>query len=288
MAEKLGGVVPPPICKSTGATESERYLEKLCRTTFLSLWSYLGVYRDQGKKTASSDGKELADLLVVFGDHVIIFSDKLCEFPDGEINVSWGRWFRKAILKSANQIYGAERWIRDDPDKLYLDKTCTQPFPIPLPPLDRMKVHRIAVAHGAAEACKKHFDGGSGSLIVCPEIKGREHYEGDGIEPFYVGLVDPDREYVHVLDDTTLDIILKSLDTVDDFVAYLERKEAFVASGRLKLAMGEEEMLAHYLRHVDADGIHEFHVPTPVNAQAVFERTVVRVPETPRQGAPAS
>lgn len=43
------------------------------------------VYTDEGKKTASGDGKELCDLLVVFENHVIIFSDKDISFKDSGI-----------------------------------------------------------------------------------------------------------------------------------------------------------------------------------------------------------
>jgi hypothetical protein len=58
-------------------------------------------------------GKELCDLLVVFEDTIIIFSDKDCVFPNtGDLNIDWPRWFKHAVLKSAKQVWGAERWIR--------------------------------------------------------------------------------------------------------------------------------------------------------------------------------
>ncbi|HDL8215821.1 TPA: hypothetical protein PXQ72_000351, partial [Yersinia enterocolitica] len=70
------------IIKQDGFNESERYLANLCEKTFLSLWSYPNVYTNEGKKSANGDGKELCDLLVVFGNHVIIFSDKDISFKD--------------------------------------------------------------------------------------------------------------------------------------------------------------------------------------------------------------
>ncbi|KAL0630210.1 hypothetical protein Q9L58_010944, partial [Maublancomyces gigas] len=45
-------------------TESERYLNKLARKAFLSLWCYGNVHTDEGKKSASGEGKELCDLFV--------------------------------------------------------------------------------------------------------------------------------------------------------------------------------------------------------------------------------
>ena len=62
--------------KSDGITPSERYLSKLCRRSFLGLWSYPNLHTDDGRKAEKGVGHELCDLLVVFGNNVIIFSDK--------------------------------------------------------------------------------------------------------------------------------------------------------------------------------------------------------------------
>lgn len=65
------------ILKQTGVTEAERRLAEICQGSFLSLWSYPAVFRDQGQKgNANRDGKEVCDLLVVFGDNVLIFSTR--------------------------------------------------------------------------------------------------------------------------------------------------------------------------------------------------------------------
>lgn len=147
-----------PIYRAEGLTESERYLNRLSKQSFLSLWSYPGIYRDQG------DGKEICDLLIVFEDHILIFSDKYCEFPkSGNLVTDWNRWFRKAIWKSAKQIWGAERWIKSHPDRIFLDRNCTQKFPLDLPEPGEAVFHRIVIAHGVAERCKELF-GGSGRI----------------------------------------------------------------------------------------------------------------------------
>lgn len=99
--------------RSVGVTGAERHLQRLCDRSFLSFWSYSGVYRDQGGHTArGGDGKEVCDVLVVFDKHIIIFSDKDCAFPDtGDLDLDWKRWYKKAIRNSAEQIWGAENWI---------------------------------------------------------------------------------------------------------------------------------------------------------------------------------
>jgi hypothetical protein len=240
------------VLRSDGLTPSERYLKRLCDRSFLTLWSYPNLYLDK------AGGQELCDLLVVFGNHVIIFSDKSCAFPDsGDLTLDWSRWYRRSITKSAEQVYGAERWIRSYPQRIFLDRKCTQRFPLKLAADADLRVHRIVVALGAAARCRAAL-GGSGSLMLFPLGEGLVSEER---MPFAVGDLDRRRGYVHVLDDVTLDVLLGELDTLADFTAYLSAKEHLVRSGRLLGAAGEEELLAYYLQHVDANDRHEFRVP---------------------------
>ncbi|MFM1347833.1 MULTISPECIES: hypothetical protein [Yersinia] len=230
------------ITKQDGFNESERYLAGLCNKTFLSLWSYPNVYTDEGKKSENGDGKELCDLLVVFDNHVIIFSDKDIGFKDsGNIEVDWGRWVKRAVIKSSIQLYGAESSLKERPERLFLDAKCHVPFPIKIPNRDVIKVHRIAVAKNASKRFQS-FSGGSGSLIIYPEISGEEHIK----HPFMIGRPVTGKPFVHVFDDVALDIILSELDTIADLIDYLEKKERFIDSGGLHSAAGEEELLAWY------------------------------------------
>jgi hypothetical protein len=49
------------------------------------MWSYLGVFRDQKAAAGGRrDVKERPDLLVVFENHGIIFTDKGCQFDDAD------------------------------------------------------------------------------------------------------------------------------------------------------------------------------------------------------------
>jgi hypothetical protein len=65
-----------PIVRSEGLTTSERYLARLGEKSFLNLWSYPNTFRDQKDNPGASQGKELCDLLVVCGPHIVIFSEK--------------------------------------------------------------------------------------------------------------------------------------------------------------------------------------------------------------------
>jgi hypothetical protein len=252
--------------RSKGITPSEQYLTKLCNQTFLSLWSYPNIWRDQGGARAGK-GKEICDLLVVFENHVIIFSDKSCEFPNsGNLELDWKRWFKRAVEKSAQQIWGAERWLKECPERVFLDQTCKTPFPINLPEPDSTIFHRIIVAHGASQRCQEVL-GGSGSLMLDTMLTGVDHHSSN---PFTLGQVNPAKGYVHVFDDTTLDIVLGTLDTAADFTAYLTKKETFLQNQTI-FAAGEEELLALYLKDLDENDEHNFVLPTGYNAIALGE-----------------
>ncbi len=155
--EAASGSATMVILKSGGATPTERLLAKLCEQTFLGFWSYPNTYRDQGGP------KELCDLLVVSGNNIIIFSDKRCAFPDtGDLKLDWSRWYRKAILGSAQQIFGAERWLKNHPDRVFLDNKCAERLPLSLAHMSNCRFHRVIVALGAQQRCRRHL-GGSGS-----------------------------------------------------------------------------------------------------------------------------
>lgn len=255
------GPARPAIVRSEGVTPSERYLAKIADKSFLNLWSYPNTFIDK-RAGGKGTGKELCDLLVVCGDHILIFSDKTVGWPDGDGTVlAWKRWYKRAIQKSVDQIRGAERWIAQFPDRIFIDPQCTQRLPIDLPPPERRKVHGIVVALGAGAACKKHYNTGRGSLFIHPEIKGDAHWQGDSAMPFVIGDVDPNGPFVNVLDDATLDIVLGELDTITDFTEYLAKKENLIRSGRLVSAAGEEELVAYYMTHMNPAGEHDFTKP---------------------------
>lgn len=79
--------------------------------------------------------------------------------------------------------------------------------------------------------------------------------------PFTVGDLDPQRSFVHVLDDVSLDLVLRTLDTISDFSSYLRKKEKLLRSETTIFAAGEEELLAIYLKKLNEKGEHDFVFP---------------------------
>jgi hypothetical protein len=186
---------------------TEEFVFKLCRHSFLSLWSYANPRRLAGDK-------ELCDVLVVCEPHVVIFSVKSITLGN-TVNpqVALGRWWKKAIADSAKQIYGAERnMVRAS--AVIMSDGCKG---LPLPALKDRKVHRISVSLGAQ------------SRLPIPS--------GD----FGNG-------YIHVWDEEFLTAVLMELDTITDFVEYLEQKEKMATLyPRLIIEGGERNLLAIYI-----------------------------------------
>lgn len=146
--------------ENTGLNETERLVYRLCRKSFLSLWSYANP---QGK----TPGKELCDILVVCEPDVIIFSVKEVAFiEEGDELVNQTRWSKRAIEESVKQIYGAERWINSTTYVIRSDGKQGLPFPEPAV----RRVHRVAVALGGKGKVWKSFgDFGKGFVHVFDE-----------------------------------------------------------------------------------------------------------------------
>jgi hypothetical protein len=99
-------------------TPTEAYLTNLAKDTFLSMWSFPNP--GYGQPTMEKGGKELCDLLVVFEDKVILFSDKSCEYPQhSDPRVAWKRWYRRSIAASVKQLFGAKKTIEQFPERVF-------------------------------------------------------------------------------------------------------------------------------------------------------------------------
>lgn len=198
---------------TTGLTRSEKFVSWLCHRAFLKLWTHPNPV---GKK-----GKELCDCLIVCGPHVIIISVKEIEFRDTGDSTGRERWRKAAVDKSAQQIWGAERWLRESDRFQRSDDR-----EISLPPKSERRYHRISVSLG-----------------------------GRGEVPLSWG--DLGHGFVHVLDEHSLVEAFRELDTITDFVAYLAAVESLIERGvrPMFLGGGAEDLLALYVQNGESFGI---------------------------------
>ncbi len=158
--------------------------------------------------------KELCDMLVVCEPHIVIFSVKNC-ILDKKLDPKIGlkRWWKKAIDNSVKQLYGAEKNLAQAQCVTRNDGKAG----LPLPSLKERKIHRISVSLGAR------------GRVPIPSV-------------------DFGKGFVHIWDESFLDVVMHELDTIIDFVNYLDAKERLAENySGLIIEGGEQNLLAIYL-----------------------------------------
>lgn len=240
------------ISDAEGVNDSERLLMRLCRKSFLSLWSHANLHTDQDIRDGKGSAKEFADVLVVFGDDIIIFSDKCISFQtEKPIEIAWARWYKKAILASANQLQGALNWLKRFPNRIFIDPKCSRTLPIEIPPPERARYHLIAITRGSFSPCAKHFPGSLGTHQINTSVTGKPHEE----TPFTVGIIDLERPFIHVFDEYSLEVLMDEFDTIADFLDYIKSRQEFLTNKNATIiAAGEEQLIAAYISNGDESG----------------------------------
>ncbi|MDQ9130400.1 hypothetical protein RDT67_28785 [Serratia fonticola] len=222
------------ITKNGGYNESENILAELCEKTFLKLWSYPSLFRDDGKGR-NGVGKELCDLLIVFGNDIVIFSDKHITYQiNNEEGVAWGRWKRSAINDSAKQLIGTKKWIKKLPSRIFLDHNCTSVFPFFRgKDISEYNFHLVAIANGLPSEKRIIINTSQEELV--------------NFETQYTF----SNEFIHIFDTKAFENITKELDTSKDFIDYLNKRKETLLNVKNIYCKGEENLLAEYLLRED-------------------------------------
>lgn len=159
-------------------------------------------------------GKELCDCLIVCGPNIVIISVKEIQYKDSGNKTGWERWTKDAIEKSSSQIWGAERWLETvEQIERYDGRIIT------LPPKNIRHYYRISVSLGS-----------KGQVPIKCEASGKG--------------------FIHLCDEYSVGILFNALDTITDFVEFLEAVEMLIKNG-VKLifnAGGLEDLVALYIQ----------------------------------------
>ncbi|RDE18075.1 hypothetical protein DV711_18300 [Motiliproteus coralliicola] len=235
----------------SGFTDEEMFLNNLGANSFLRFWSWPNLFRDQGDSNSGGDGKEICDLTVVFEENVLLFSDKRIEFnKEKDVDVAWSRWARKAIGDSVKQINGARRWLEKHPDRVFVDKKCKYKIPVKVPEKNEIKFHNIVVCHGIEEVLASFNN--EASFMFDNSIHGNTHWNKNETTPFCVGQIF-EGDFVHVFNESTIELVLKEFNTTKDFTHYLSQREELLSSDKHIRVLSESDMIQLYYENFDEE-----------------------------------
>ncbi len=189
--------------------EPERITTEICSHSFLSFWTF-------ANPVSEDNGEELTDVLAVSSPFVILFSVKDIDIaPIADLQVQSQRWLKRAIEKSYKQLYGAERVITNRLSRILTnDRKHVIPFPVPAESI----LYRVGVSVGRRPGFALPFGN------------------------FETG-------FVHFFDQHSFPRILHELDTITDFVDYLEAKQRLFDGSKIARFRSEEDLLAVYLHN---------------------------------------
>jgi hypothetical protein len=191
---------------------SEAYLNELADRTFLKPWSIANPFHRAGK--------EIADLLVPFGQDIILFSDKACRFnSEQEPARAWARWRRAAIDESLKQLGGAVRRLERPDCAIFTDHAAKDPLAYPAPSLEDRRYHMVAVVRPDHDP---HARPAGWPGLTYSDLGGPASFQ---VGPMFIGT-----SFVHVVDGADLELLLAQLDTAPDLIKYLTSRAAGLAT----------------------------------------------------------
>jgi hypothetical protein len=141
---------------------------------------------------------------------------------------------------------GASRTLESEP-LLYTDSKCDNLAHINIKNISEYNLHLVCVANGATKACRDFHKNTRGNLII---TSSEERF------PFSVKSIYDDN-FIHIFDEISLENIMKELDTISDFIEYLNKKKELMQKKEV-LISGEEDLLAVYLQNIGNDNLHNF------------------------------
>lgn len=177
--------------------QGEEFVNELTYSSFLKFWCY------PGPKDELGDKKEIADLLILFKNTLLILSVKNYEFKG-----LYDRYFRRTLEKAASQIYGAERKLLESKHEVFIKHPDRELEPFL--PAGYDAIHRIIVNLG------------------------------ESVQFYPSGSLTKAGKFVHILDKEAFKVIIEELDTIPDLVKYLRERERIFAGKDVLMLPGEE------------------------------------------------
>lgn len=180
--------------------KAEEYVYKLAKKSFFEDWCYINP--------KFPDGKELCDVLVVFGDTLIIWQIKDLKLKNGKYDLG-------DVEKNLRQLCGAKRKLfgLKQPIELENARAGKEKF-------DTNKIKKVYLISGLVGEGEDYFS--------FAEFQKENH--------------------IHTFTREFTELVLRELDTIEDFIGYIQEKEKLLSlDSQITLLGGEKDLLAHYL-----------------------------------------
>lgn len=170
----------------------------------LAFKTYLKYWCYPGPRDEQGSKKEICDLLILFRNTAIILSVKNYAFKG-----NYERYFRSTLDKAVAQVSGAERKLFNNNNDVYIKHTDLGESIFD--PLKYNVVHRIIVNHSTA--------------------------------PFFypAGRLTANNKFVHIFNWGAFMGIVNELDTIPDFIGYLNERELVFQGRNVTLMNGSED-----------------------------------------------
>lgn len=168
----------------------------------LAYKSFLKFWCYPGPRFENGDKKEICDLLILFNSVLIVISVKNYEFKGNHF-----RYFNNTIEKAVKQIYGACR-----------------------------------VLFGSTEVQIKHPDK---KQEIFPKDQIKKVFRivinlGEGVKFYPFNQTTKNDDYVTLFDKNSFETIIHELDTIPDFIDYLEKREKLFKGKNTLILPGDE------------------------------------------------
>ena len=164
--------------------------------------SFLKFWCYPGPKFENGDKKEICDLLILFNSVVIVISVKNYEFKGNHF-----RYFNNTVEKAVKQIHGACRTLFGNSDV-------------------QIKHPNKALETFPREQIQKVF-----RIIV---------NLGEGEKFYHFNKTTKNDDYITLFDKSSFKTIINELDTIPDFIDYLEKREKIFKGKTTIILPGEE------------------------------------------------
>ncbi|MCY0978181.1 hypothetical protein PGH12_17630 [Chryseobacterium wangxinyae] len=170
----------------------------------LAFNTYLKYWCFPNPKDDFGDKKEICDLLICFQNHLLIISIKNYSFKG-----NYERYFKSTLEKAVSQIHGAERKLLKKNSNVKFSHPETGIFD--LNPNSYDSVHRLII-----------------NINTVPL------FHPGGIET-------KNQEFCHIFNWNSFLGIVNELDTIPDFINYLNKREATFTGKEFIMILGNEE-----------------------------------------------